>query len=578
MYISTLVGFGLIFTCFLVIFPENSTRVFVQHLIKVLETFDEITQRQIVAFLRVSSASIVDSKQDSLANIHITIDDLISTLIQKKRMVRREPSWNCMAPTDVSELTSLVKTLRVPLQGLGLSRAMEMNMRKAEKTVFRDDADMTDILNTEQQHHLDPTFRRSRSYYGGTDDEEETTESDGDNHTTDDDVSNLSSPQYSTTANSSTSSLASEVTTSSHNNTRRRHNKKIKWQDSLKVMTYWRQDYDDILDIVKPTYLELTDACSVAVHESVKRLRHMQNLDVRYENRPFFYKYYYRWKVGKEQDEKERKEFEYNQKEDPSIRLFEAMQRFHEHRLVGLEKLYTKTGVPRRILFLLLTFQFNLHSCAESIYTTTSLIYELDQIRLKRKFWWPHMPLSKWLFQSNKTPDSFELDTPCAVVNVGQQATSIQRTLTRRATLQRAHDVEKNDRVLYKLDTPHRGQAHSPKEHHHRHPYDLEGRASTSTNVWRNNVLDPAEYHDPDVAYPTTSTQRFFYSIYLFLVNHLYTTDASFSLRAAVVVACLSLPAFLEDSCRWYNDVRGQWAVVVALIWMGPSVGSNFFG
>lgn len=588
LYISTLVGFALIFTCFFVIFPENSTRVFVQHLIKVFEAFDELTQRQVNGFLRLSSTSIIDpvNMETSIANSNFLIDELITTLVQKKRMVRREPSYNRLAPTDVSEMTSLVKALRVPLQGLGLSRAMEENMRKNAKTVFPE-SDSEPAIEADEKHEqqqqqaeteeIGSSIRRPRSHYGGTDDEE----SDDDVHT-DDDISNFSGPEMpsitNSTANSSTSSLGSEATTSSQTKPRRR---KVRWDDSMKVMTYWRQDYDEILEIVKPTYLELTDACSAAVMESVKRLRHMQDLDVRYENKPFFYKYYYRWKVGKEREALERARFEYEQKVDPSAPLLEAMQRFHEHRLVGLEKLYTKSGVPRRILFLLLTFQFNLHKYAESIYTITSQIYELDQVRSKSRFWWPHISLRKWLFQSQKTPEAFELDTPRAIVNVNHPNT-LQKTLTRRATLERSQrhpiDIEKNQRVLYRLDTPHRGEAHSPQAHHRHHHYDHAENPKGSINPWRQNTLDPLDYHDPDVAYPKTPTQFFFYRIYMFLLNHLYTTDAAFSFRAAVVVALLSLPAFLEESCKWYNDVRGQWAVVVALIWMGPSVGSNFFG
>ncbi|CAO3643521.1 unnamed protein product [Mucor hiemalis] len=179
-------------------------------------------------------------------------------------------------------MTSLVKALRVPLQGLGLSRAMEENMRKAVKTVFPESdpdpaVDVSKQLQQEETEESDPKVRRPRSYYGGTDDEES-----DDDILTDDDIANFSSPEMpsftNSTANSSNSSLASEVTTNSQTRPRRR---KIRWEDSMKVMTYWRQDYDEILNIVKPTYLELTDACSAAVLESVKRLRRMQNLDVR---------------------------------------------------------------------------------------------------------------------------------------------------------------------------------------------------------------------------------------------------------------------------------------------------------
>jgi hypothetical protein len=602
--VPTIVGFMLIFTIFLVVFPENSTRIFVQDLVKVFESFDGIIQRQVIAFIKVNrSTSMSIDQAESLATIHQTVDTLITSLIQKKRMVRREPSFNTIAPTDVSEITSLVKKLRVPLQGLGLSRAMEENMRKAEKNVFEtapletmnnqqqqkqqqkegeeeeEEEEEEDPLATDnEEQNLPPPFARPRSYYGGTDDEEDDSSNDDIAAVTaDDDASTYSISHTPSTANTSTTSLASDNATTP----RRR---KVRWNDHMKVMGYWRQDYNDILNIVKPTYLELTNACSLAIVESVKRLRRMQNLDPRYQDKPFFYEWYYKWKVGSKQASEESLANEYNRMHDPSVPLFEAIAKFHQHRLDGLEKLYTKSGVPRRILFLLLTFQFNLHTYAETIYTLTSLIYELDQIRTERQFWMPHISLRKWFFRGHTAEDT--LDSPNAMADT-INPTSLQRSMSRRATLiaaatanfPSAVDLEAQN-VLYKLDTPHRGQVHSPSEHHERHPYDFKEKKPSSQHInpWRQNTLDPLEYHDPDVAYPTTSTQRFFYSIYLFCVKYLYTADAAFSFRAAIVVAFLSLPGFLEDSVGWYNEVRGQWAVVVALIWMGPSVGSNFFG
>jgi hypothetical protein len=590
--VPTLVGFALLFVVFLVVFPENSTKVFVQHLIKVCESFDRITESQVAAFLNVQ-ADPRDSVEpgDSLATIHQSVDSLVSTLIEKKRMVRREVSINTIAPTDVSEMTSLIKKLRVPLQGLGLSRAMEENMRKAGKTVFESDK-MEQMQDTEQEGEdpltkdEDTTIRvgvnlpnfnnRPRSYYGGTDDEDEDDDSGLEGvFTTDDESVSANSPS---TANSSNCSFVSDDKSSSDPLNPQKGRRKIQWEDSIKVMTYWREDYDDVLNTVKPTYIALTEACSTAIRQSVKRLRRLQNLDPRYQDRPFFYKYYYKWKVGAEQEEKEKLEFDYHRMADPSLPLYDAMKRFHEHRLVGLNRLYTKSGVPHRILFLLLTFQFNLHAYAEHIYTLTSLIYELDQSRTECRFWMPHTSLRKWFFQGRNNEDTFELDTPSAVAETTNPM-SLQRSYSRQATMiaQAANVDAEAQRVLYKLDTPHRGQVHTPAEHHDHHPYDYTDERERM-GPWNQNSFNPLEYHDPDVAYPTNKTQRFFYYIYIFCIKHLYTADAAFALRASIIVATLSLPAFLEQSYGWFNEVRGQWAAVVAIIWMGPSVGSNFFG
>ncbi|KAI8097873.1 uncharacterized protein B0P05DRAFT_576782 [Gilbertella persicaria] len=573
--------------------PVDSTTIYVEHLIKLCETFDGFTQRQVSAFLRDNSRklSIPFDPIESVASINLVVDDLITALVLRKRMVRREPSFNMLAPTDISEITSLVKKIRTPLQGLVLSRAMEENMRKAEEAVFQDNhtTEVVEAQPTEPATNLfynftekdSPTsipssqIQRSRSYYGGTDDEDQG--QDVDYFTTDDDTSGSSAPQTPSGVSSSTSSFSKDDTNTADSS--------LKQSRRRKVMSYWREDYDDVLNIVKPVYLDLSEACSIAIQESVKRLRHIQGLDPRYQDRPFFYKYYYRWKVGAAKEREESKAFAYDRKADPSVPLLKAIRQFQEHRLTGLNRLYTKSGVPRRILFLLLTFQFNLHTYAEQLYTLTSHIYELDQIRTKRRLWWPHIPWHKFFQSLDDIDEEFDLNNPAAMMGVNNPI-SLQRKLSRRATLLSSmmsndmHPVDleaqQSKGVLYKLNTPQRGEVHSPSEHHQNchKTHQLKEYA----NPWRQNTLDPLEYHDPDVAYPTTSTQRFFYSIYLFFYNNIYSADVAFAFRAAIVVALLSLPAFLESSATWYDTVRGQWAVVVALIWMGPSVGSNFFG
>ncbi|KAI8339322.1 hypothetical protein BD560DRAFT_412681 [Blakeslea trispora] len=598
--VSILIGFALILAMFLIVFPENSTTVYVLNLIKLCETFDAFAQQQVSAFLRDNSRklSVPYDAIESVAKVNQSVDNYIATLVEKKRMVRRELSFNLLAPTDISEMTSLIKKLRIPLQGLALSRAMEENMRKAEEVVLQDSRDphihaartqsddpVDNLLYdaAEKDRALPSVFAdRPRSYYGGTDDEE-----DQEGFTSDEEqTSPLSSQSPSGTSTATSSSYFADSMHSSAENLSgkqsRRH--KVRWEDNMKVMTYWRDDYDRILSMVKPTYFDLSEACATAVRESIKRLRRLQSLDPRYENKPFFYKYYYRWKVGAERERQEAKAYDYDPNYDPSIPLFKAIQKFQEHRLVGLDRLFTKSGVPRRILFLLLTFQLNLHTYAEQVYTFTSHIYELEKTRTKRQLRWPHISLKKYLFQSPLESGDPTRDEGSVAMAKANTSVSLQRNLSRRATAissmlssRPADDLEaQNSRVLYRLSTPERGQARSASEHYdYVHKKD---NLKEHVSAWRQNELDPLDYHDPDVAYPTTSTQRFFYSIYSFMHNHFYTSDVAFAFRAAIVVALLSLPAFLEQSVQWYNTVRGQWAVVVALIWMGPLVGSNFFG
>lgn len=583
---------------FFLIFPENSTRVYVKHLIKLLETCDGITQRQVNAFLRTTPSGQPQDQPETLANVHTILDTLITNLILKKRMVRREPSFNFIAPLDVTQLTSYSKKLRIPIQGLGISRAMEENMRKADKSTFEaipfeytksETVERVPLGDGGENSDIDAPedlIDRPRSYYGNTDDEEDDSldeEYRETNHSScvsaSSSIVNTSTPQDNNSS-SSTNTISTQDQFPTTNTPRKR---RTRWEEPMRIMGYWREDYDTTLDIVKPVYVELTNACSVAIKETVKRLRKMQDLDSRYQDLPFCYKYYYRWKVGAAKDDEEKKAFKYDDSYDPSVPLLKAIEKFQEHRLIGLNRLFTRTGVPRRILFLLLMFQFNLHAYAEIIYTITSFVYEMDKVRTKRRVWMPHISLRKWLFRSHNTPESFDLDTPAAVVEAANPI-SLQKTLSRRANLMAmsAADSTPNDieaqPVLYKLNTPRRGQIQHNREKKDRLQSYVRHHSADFISPWRLNMLDPLDYHDPDVSYPKTTTQRFFYSIYLFFVKYLYTADVAFAFRAAVVVAMLTLPNFLESSQWWYAEARGQWAAVVAIIWMGPSVGSNIFG
>ena len=128
--------------------------------------------------------------------------------------------------------------------------------------------------------------------------------------------------------------------------------------------------------------------------------------------------------------------------------------------------------------------------------------------------------------------------------------------------------------ALPDLAEPMRGQVPANENHD-----DLQLRKRQSSGGAAPPRFDPTVmYHDPDVAYPTTRTQRAFYTCWQFCKANLYSADTAFAVRACIVLMALTLPAFLDESIDWYNRARGQWAAVVALVWMGPSVGSNFFG
>ncbi|KAI8990316.1 hypothetical protein BDB01DRAFT_859003 [Pilobolus umbonatus] len=566
--IPTLAGFTIVFLIFIFIFPENSTKVYMENLIKALETFDDIHDKQSKAFLKIPIEG--SDHVDSVSFVNNTIDQMITTIIQRKRIVRREFSYNTLSPTDISALTSYTKKLKVPLQGLSLSRAMEEKMRQATDKVVNNNNSRSNSADRNTLSMFDPgpslgPLQQTYSLFSATDDDDEIL--------SDDDTTALPPA-----INSSTSTLSDERTHDSSTKGNHSHSReKIRWEESLKVMSFWRSDYDEVLKLVAPIYHELVIACSVAMKESIKRLRRLQQLDPRYQDKPHFYRYYYRWKVGKLREAEERLKYDYEPSHDPSLPLADAIHKFYRDRLTGLDKLYTRSGVPRRILFLLLTYQFNIYTYAESLYTLTSFISELDHSRDDRQFSIPQISFMKWTSNKYGDDEFFEMAPPGAIA---ETTNPLSTTLLKRVTKLASKNLSEKEPTdsLYKLESLQRGTVNVLGEGEPTRQNERMQEATSKLNVWRNTTLDHLTYHDPDVAFPETPTQRFFYACYLYLIKHVYTADVAYSLRAATVVAALSLPGFLDVSVKWYNSVRGQWSVVVALIWMGPSVGSNFFG
>lgn len=614
-----MVGFGIVFVICIVVWPENSTRIFVQQLAKTLDEFDGIARRQVDGFLHINAAPrdhcIYPSKAqstppESMPVVHRVLENHLTNLVKAKRVVRREASFNAIAPRDVSDMTKLLKKMRVPLQGISLSRAMEENMRKAQtrrhiaiklkRFAARDSLDPI-------KKPVEANASRRASYSGdsfttmGSNIRERESEDEAPCWSDDEeDAGQPASGNSSSISRRPSTSMHQKMISNASENTRRISAEAVPRlsdsgamvessvgggfgtpdthitidvpKDDLASSVHaWRREYDDILKMVRPIYRELSQACSTAVQESIRRLYHLQRIDPRFVNKPWLYRILCRDRLGPPSPE-------YAKDFDPSGPLLRAIHRFDAHRLRGLERLYQTSDdaaagparpVPRRILFLLLHFQFNLRCYAERIYTLSSLIYEMDQARNKRRVWWPHISIRKWL---NKRPEvDVGLDPPATVVETQYQS-GLQRTLSRRTTTilnnMAAEDDLEEEREKEEtafLTVPPRGQLWSQSSSPQRR------RQSSEYNV-------AAVYHDPDVAYPTTRIQFLFYTCWRFWRKYLYSADTVFALRACVIVMALTLPAFVEDSIEWYTRARGQWAAVVGLVWMGPSVGSNFFG
>lgn len=629
-----MVGFGIVFVIGIILWPENSTRICVEQLVKTLETFDGIARRQAEGFLHMGNPrdeSIYLSASgspppESLPVVHRMLDSALCSLVEKKRIVRREISFNYIAPKDISEMTKLLKKMLVPLQGVSLSRVMEENMRKAhlQRHVARRleefaEKESMDSAPADASYATLQNATNISMHGGGGDDDNKPVPT----------APNMSCASLSSMSSSCVSfsdsddqggssmygnrmptpvnpaletpppveegsgistrkiyvkpKIAVKKQSDDHDDSSDKEYKVKKAADSPDThitialppddgYSAWRREYSEILKTVRPIYHSLLQACSSAVHDTTIRLQYLQRIDPQFQNKPWIYRLF----VKKEQPSK------FDKDVDPSIQLLKAIQEFDMHRLCGLERLYHPGDkpIPRRILFLLLHFQFNLRGYAERVYTLSSLVHEMIQAREKRRVWMPHLSPRKF-FERRQMEADVGLDPPTTIVEAHHME-SLQRTLSHRAThIMLSDDLNAptvNEQALPRraniLSLPKRGELRNRRKR----SMQQRGIDGDESGNGCDGGLDPLMYHDPDVAYPTTPFQRFCYNLWRFWARHVRTADTAFALRACAVVIILALPGFIEESHGWYNRARGQWAAVVAIVWMGPSVGSNFFG
>ncbi|KAI8148341.1 hypothetical protein BJV82DRAFT_506393 [Fennellomyces sp. T-0311] len=86
-------------------------------------------------------------------------------------------------------------------------------------------------------------------------------------------------------------------------------------------------------------------------------------------------------------------------------------------------------------------------------------------------------------------------------------------------------------------------------------------------------VSSGKRYHrDPDVDPPTTRLHKFFYG--LFRIRQWLRQPFTFTaFKTAAGAVILSTPVYLPSSAEWFINWRGQWALIILMIWMIPSTG-----
>jgi hypothetical protein len=527
---SVNLGLGLVIVINLALWPENSTTTFILVLDDTLQQFDSIFSENVARLLRRGP----QRPPVGLTKVNSMLHTSIMKVIEAKRIVRREATINRLAPADVRDITNLVKMMRISVQGVALASTMQRNM--------------DDHLETSGHRFVRiDTFRSEHppnlNYRNG----EDTTTF---NNLMNDIDHNLESDLRTW---SDHASFQSDIFPPELCETRKR--KGSLFDDILK-------SYESVIHIMEPVCSELANACSRALKDSIAKLKHSQDYDPRYFNKPYFYRLFPSVRNS------------YNPKNenldfDHSVPLLEAITQFDKNRLEGLNQLMRSDGkTPHRALFLVLLFQFNLRDYAEKLYTLSSLVYEIHSIRRKKRFWFRHVSIRKFLLgHKHAGVGDLGLEAPQAA---NDENVAI---LSRTRSMRNANPAPPP--TACQEPTLRRGRARS-----FQHPKPKENEQPVSNpekDPVKHNPLDALQYRDPDALLPSNRVEAFFYSIWLYR-GLIYAPETEFAIKACIVVVLLCIPAFIPSSMQWYAGSRGEWAAVTALVWMGPRVGSNLFG
>ncbi|KAG1470552.1 hypothetical protein G6F56_002620 [Rhizopus delemar] len=186
-------------------------------------------------------------------------------------------------------------------------------------------------------------------------------------------------------------------------------------------------------------------------------------------------------------------------------------------------------------LYLLYLYLYNLKEYANHIAYFLELVVDLERKRLKYRFWFPHQNLSKWI----KSYDDL--------------GGSVSDNMNER-------EYTNND--LTRCTTRNEDRRSSNEQ------YELHAMFDPKKKTKRKN---------PDVSAPKTRIQKAFCVLFR-CSQWLLDTTTFFAFKTALGVVMLAIPAWRPEDHEWYLEWRGQWAMIILVLWMFPMTGAFIFG
>ncbi|KAI9279412.1 hypothetical protein BC943DRAFT_355200 [Umbelopsis sp. AD052] len=462
------IGAGFALLIDIVIWPEDTANDCLTMFATTLESFNQLLTKQVEVFLQ-DPYSELPGQATPLSVIHGQLQGNIMMLIESKRAVQREVLYSRLTAKDFSYLTKLVKSMRIPLHGIGLSRVIEQEMY---------DAQSGGVLQKWQTVNLtsNPVLEDFSSIH---------------------------------------SDSQSEATT-----------------DTAQLI----QEYHEILNVIRPICNNLAVECKTAVTECMTRLNGLHN----------------RRDKGKPETSPQLPNLAEQPKDEGlstsnatsvafAARLRMAIENFEKDRISGMDRLFSSKLTerdPHRAMLLLLLFQYNLREYADKVLEMADFITKLEKERQKRHIGWPNITLKKWLKGDTRDED---ITANGNQISDGDGTAQLARTASRVNYQQAALD------------------------------------SSAGPFIYEEDAKGRVLRRDPDVLAPATKWERFWYRLYEFKV-WLLEPETLTVLKTSIGCILLALPAYFTSSAVWYNEWRGQWAVITLVFWMFPSSGLLIFG
>lgn len=134
--IPVTVGAGISLAVSALIWPDDSMTNYMNVFLKGLEGHNTFFKEHSEAFFTVSPASVATT----LPSLHDRLQGCMLTLIDCKRAVHRDILYSRLNGSDISKLTKLIKELRPPLHGIGLSQIIKREILQDESAQMEQDA------------------------------------------------------------------------------------------------------------------------------------------------------------------------------------------------------------------------------------------------------------------------------------------------------------------------------------------------------------------------------------------------------------------------------------------------------